>query len=202
MAFTSMRRGGGINGKISGVLVYKKYVRIPDHKRIVSYLTPLSGIRKNDYDHNQSAPLNQVTQELRQILPKNATLVGQKVESDIEWMQLVKGSDFRNSIDLSEIFCGLNQRFGNISYHSLIHEGNVILGANINSANEHDPAKDARISVQLWNKAVGNPQMIPIWQDQLIRTRPQPSPAKLYNGNIEGVCISKFQRHMCRCGMP
>ena len=137
----------------SGQIVFHEMVKIPENKRIESYLTPISGIRAEDYVSGNCRTLDETREMLKQKLPSNSILVGQKIQSDIEWLQLQQGVDFVDYIDLSEIFCGYNSKFGNMSYHSLVHEANVILGANVNPSLEHDAVKDAKYSVQLWQKA-------------------------------------------------
>ena len=61
---------------------------IKPEKKIVSYLTPVSGLRP---------------ELLKRHLPKDAILVGQNSGHDIEWMGLTKGTDFQDSVDTSEV---------------------------------------------------------------------------------------------------
>ena len=99
----------------SANLVYKQYIRMPENTKIWSYLTPLSGIRPTDYSNNRSSLLQEVQKELKSKIPRNAVLVGQRIESDIDWMGLKQGTDFANHVDLAEIFCSYNQKFRNMA---------------------------------------------------------------------------------------
>ena len=75
----------------------------PD-KPIVSYLTPVSGLRASDFsDASNCLDLTSAIELLKQHLPKEAILVGQNICHDIEWMRLTKGTDFQDSVDISEV---------------------------------------------------------------------------------------------------
>ena len=136
-----------------GQVVFHGMIKIPENKKIESYLTPISGIRSKDYVNGNCRTLDETRALLKQKLPTDSILVGQNIQSDIEWLQLEQGLDFEDNIDLSEVFCGYKSKFRKITYHSLVHEANVILGTNVDPSLEHDPAKDAKYSVQLWQKA-------------------------------------------------
>ena len=81
----------------------------PD-KPIVSYLTPLTGLRQSNFS-GSDPDLRSAIGLLKRHLPKEAILVGQNIDHDIEWMQLTKGTDFQESIDLAEIFKGWNSKY-------------------------------------------------------------------------------------------
>ena len=136
-----------------GEIVFYGMVKVPENKRIESYLTPITGIRAEDYAHGNRRTLDETRALLKQKLPPDSILVGQKIQYDVEWLQLLQGVDFVDYIDISEIFCGYDSKFGHMTYHSLVHEANVILGTNVDPSLEHDPVKDAKHSVQLWQKA-------------------------------------------------
>ena len=141
---------------------------------------------------------------MRKLLPANAVLVGQSLQSDIDWLGLQEGVDFARSVDLSEQFKCYNPRFGNTSFFSLQHEAAVLLGAKP-SAGAHDPAQDAQWSVQLYNKFVAPANSATLLKDarqKLLRIRPQPSVAKLLNYQHEGVCMAKFFKEKCICKQP
>ena len=62
-----------------GKTVCVQYIR--PEKRIVSYLTPLSGVRAEDLEGAVS--LEEAVDILKSHLPKDAILVGQRVDTDI-----------------------------------------------------------------------------------------------------------------------
>ena len=97
----------------------------PD-KPVVSYITPLTGLRKGDLDNGDR--LADVIREVKLLLGPNIVLVGQGIVSDIEWLELRKGTDYQDTVDLGNLFKGYNPRFGNYSYHTLRHEANTLLG--------------------------------------------------------------------------
>ena len=182
-----------------GKTVCVQYIR-PEH-RIVSYLTPLSGVRAEDLEGAVS--MEEAIDILKSNLPKDAILVGQNVDSDITWMQLKQGEDFANFVDLSEVFKGYNARYNNYSYHSLLHEARILLNlSDLDTPGEHDPAIDARLSVQLWEKVKSRPDQLQQMRQSLIRNQPKMSAAKRLNFRYEGVCMAKFYPAKCICGMP
>uniref|UniRef100_A0A7S0AJF2 Exonuclease domain-containing protein n=1 Tax=Pyrodinium bahamense TaxID=73915 RepID=A0A7S0AJF2_9DINO len=171
----------------------------PD-KPVVSYLTPITGVTAEDLEHGIS--LEVAIEELKRRLPKDAVLVGQKLDSDITWMQLEPGVDFAESLDLAEIFKGFNVKYGNYSYHSLQHEAQVLLGR-APPEGAHDPAWDAQVSVQLYGLARNaTPEVLAVMQYHLMSVRPVPSIAKRYNYTLDGVCMAKFMPKLCTCGAP
>ena len=94
-------------------------------KPIVSYLTPLTGIRPGDL---RGAPsYEEVVRKVKALLGRDAVLVGQSIKSDIEWMKLEQGKDYSSTVELSDIFEAYNPRYGNYSRFSLAHEANVLL---------------------------------------------------------------------------
>ena len=175
---------------------------IKPEKPIVSYLTPITGLRQSNFS-GSDPDLRSAIGLLKRHLPKEAILVGQKIDHDIEWMQLTKGTDFQESVDLAEVFKGWNSKYNNFAYHSLLHEAQHVLKiSTINASKEHDPAMDVILSVQLWNKVKENPSKLPQYQQLLIRNRPNQSVAKRLDWRYEGVCLSKFKPSKCICGMP
>uniref|UniRef100_A0A7S2AX29 Exonuclease domain-containing protein n=1 Tax=Alexandrium andersonii TaxID=327968 RepID=A0A7S2AX29_9DINO len=181
-----------------GEVLYSTAMR-PDVP-IVSYLTPITGMTARDLEAGVS--FGTAVTEVRRRLPKDAVLVGQKLDSDIAWLQLIPGEDFAVSIDIAEIFRGFNQRYGNFVFHSLQHEAQVLLGKSP-PQDAHDPAWDAQASVELYIKAKGaSPGDLDEMRQLLIRIRPTPSIAKRYNYVLDGVCMAKFMPKLCVCGAP
>ena len=179
----------------------------PEGRKLYSYMTALSGIREGDLVRpcTDGVPLLSFADAqalLRKNLPKEVVLVGQKIQGDVEWMGLVEGVDFAEMVDLSEIFKSYNTSYGNYAYHSLIHQANIVLGDSHDASLEHCPELDARMSIQLWNKVVLSPRVVPRWQMALVQNRPAESVAKRLNWVLEGVCLSKFNKKFCSCGSP
>ena len=176
-----------------------QYIR--PEKRVVSYLTPLSGVRAEDLEGAVS--LEEAIEMLKSHLPKDAILVGQKVDSDITWMQLKQGEDFADFVDLSEVFKGYNVKYKEAQYHSLLHEARILLNLpDLDTAGEHDPAIDARLSVQLWEKVKSRPDQLGEMRQRLIHSRTKMSVKKRLNYQYEGVCLASFYPEKCICGMP
>ena len=186
----------------TGKLVCASLIK-PD-KPIVSYLTPVSGLRASDFsDASNCLDLKSAIELLKQHLPKEAILVGQKIDHDIEWMRLTKGTDFQDSVDISEVFKGWNSKYQHMTYHSLLHEAQHVLKiSTIDPSKEHDPTMDATLSIQLWNKVKEDLSKLPQYQQLLIRNRPRQSVSKRLGWRYEGVCMSKFNPATCICGMP
>ena len=104
------------------VLLSKK---VKPEGRVVSYLTPITGVRKGDLDNGER--LDNVIVEVKALLGHDVTLVGQGVQSDIAWLNLQQGQDYADSVELGEMFKAYNQRYRNFSYFSLSHEANTLI---------------------------------------------------------------------------
>ena len=89
---------------------------------VVSYLTPLTGLRADDGE-----PLDSVLAEVKRILHPDVVLVGQGIKNDVQWLCLREGKDFQSTVDLGELFKTYNPRFRNYSFFSLSHEANLLL---------------------------------------------------------------------------
>jgi len=74
-------------------------------KQIVSYLTALTGLTQEKCEDPKNKEFAEISDLVRLTLPKVAVLVGQSIDHDIEWLGLRVGQDFRESIDLTSIFC-------------------------------------------------------------------------------------------------
>ena len=174
---------------------------MPEEK-IVSYLTPITGVRAGDLDYGKS--LGAVLAQVHALLSPDVTLVGQAVASDIAWLQLVKGVHYKDVIDLSQVFATYNQRYKNMSYFSLQHEADTLLdGVPIIGSGPHDPANDALACIRLHRKyCVESPHLLASAKQQLLRSRPPPSFAKQCNYRYEGVCLAAFYPEKCSCGQP
>ena len=106
-------------------VILKRKVK-PD-KPIVSYLTPLTGVKRGDLDDGNK--LSDVLAEVKALLGPDVILVGQGAKSDIKWLQLEQGKDYNSVVDLGQMFKTYNSRYGNYSYYSLSHEANTLIRA-------------------------------------------------------------------------
>lgn len=80
------------------------YVRPAEDARVVSYLTPLTGLTRDHLYGPQALPLAEALQVLRKWLPRDAVLVGQNIRADVLWLGLAEGADFGSMLDLSALF--------------------------------------------------------------------------------------------------
>lgn len=173
---------------------------IQPSRQIVSYLTPFTGLREGSITSQNAVSLDRAINELKGILPRRAILVGQDPEGDIEWMQLVKGVDFHDMIDLSEVFT--NSR-GMV--FSLRHEARALLGK-VPQSGVHNPSWDARVSMELYHKAAQASQAeMAALREKLTDKKfwpPLPSLARECGYKIDGVCLSMYGADHCSCGRP
>lgn len=165
---------------------------------VVSYLTPLTGITQQMLQ-TYGVPLATALQVLRQHLPSNATLVGQNVQSDVQWLGLVEGQDFAGIVDLQGLYRVWNEQYKSFSVFSQDHLATVLLGMRLEGA-EHNALFDSGKAMRLFHVYTQiryNPQA---WADaceRLMRAPPTQSFAKR-NPTFEGVCMGG--RKTCSCG--
>lgn len=74
----------------------------PD-KDVMSYLTPLTGLTKERVDA-EGVSFEEAMKQVRQMLPKESILVGLNIQKDVEWLDLKRGDDFHEVIDLAFLF--------------------------------------------------------------------------------------------------
>ena len=68
----------------------------------------------------------------------SSVLVGQNILKDVEWLGLVRGTDFADMVDLSALLRCWNSRFNSYSYFSQDHYAGVWLGNARTEADAHD----------------------------------------------------------------
>lgn len=181
-----------------GQVLFKTLIK--PKEKVQSYLTPLTGVTRSDLE--KGIALEEAIEKIKQLLPKDALIVGQSIASDLAWMKLTRGVDYADTVDIAEMFKGFNARYGTYSFHTLQHEALVLLGKRP-SATAHDPAWDAQVSVELYKKATkASPRELNEMRQRLIANRPEPSVVKIHNYNMDGVCMAKFMRKFCTCGKP
>ena len=124
------------------VLLKKK---VKPEKRVVSYLTPITGFREGDLDDGEK--LSDVIAEVKRLLGPDVVLVGQSVKSDIKWLHLQEGIDYARKVELCDMFRAYNRRYGKYFTFSLSHEANTLLHAG--TFNRTQPCSPTTISAQL-----------------------------------------------------
>lgn len=181
-----------------GKAVYQTLIQ--PARPVVSYLTPFTGLRHGDLDGSRAISLQRAIGELKRHLPKSSVLVGQDPQGDADWMQLTKGVDFVGLVNLAEVFRNeRDMRF------SLRHEARVLLGK-VADLRTHDPCWDARMSVELYRIAAdATPKELSAMREKLTSKKfwpPLPSLARECGYEIDGVCLSMYNKDNCSCGKP
>ncbi len=92
---------------------------------VYNYLTTLTGLKPGDLD--DGVPLEDALRDVKAIIGPDVILVGQGIKSDIKWLHLKEGVDYKSFIDLAIMFKTYNPRYGNYSMFSLVHEANTLL---------------------------------------------------------------------------
>ena len=98
---------------------------VDQDKPVVSYLTPVTGLRPGDLDGGVS--LERAVREVKALLGPDVVLVGQGVQGDITWMHLEEGVDFASAVDLGTMFRVYNPRHQRYFYYTLQHEADTLL---------------------------------------------------------------------------
>jgi RNA exonuclease 4 len=169
---------------------------------VVSYITPLTGLTPELLE-SRGIPLEEALAELRRKLPRSATLVGQGIDNDVQWLGLVQGQDFESMVDLASLWCVWNRKFNSMSIFSQEHLAKVLLGEDINGG-AHNAVDDAVKAIKLWklhqqlmqrggNKAVDEAKAS-------LLSIPVSPPFKKRYPAFEGVCMG--DKRACRCGAP
>ena len=96
--------------------------KVKPEKRIVNYLTPLTGLQPGDLDDGER--LSVVLRDVKALLGPDVVVVGQGLKSDIKWLQLEQGKDYHSVVDLAQMF-----KIGDHLYFSLRHEANTLIRA-------------------------------------------------------------------------
>ena len=104
-------------------VLFKKKVKPTEE--VVSYLTPLTGLCAGDLDDGE--PLETVLGEVKGVLGPDVVIVGQGIQSDIAWLKLSEGRDYKSSVDLGALFKAYNPRYNRYNFFSLSHEANTLL---------------------------------------------------------------------------
>lgn len=94
--------------------------------------------------------------QVHALLGPDVILVGQRPQSDIKWLQLLKHVHYSDFHDLSQTFSAFNPKFKNTSFFTLQHEASTLLNMDMSGA--HDPSEDARVSIRLYKKYALGPK--------------------------------------------
>ena len=179
-----------------GTCVLESYIQ--PSTTIVSYFTTLTGITKDKLINAES--FTQVQSKLTTILRSNTKLpilVNSSIGSDIEWMGLKQGVDYKKSVDISEMFKAWNPRYRQMNKFSLQHICKHAINKSTSSL--HDPTHDSKLVVELYNKYKNNPKALEKFKFDIIFERSTPGWGKKNNWLYEGVCLAAFYPEKCTC---
>jgi len=114
-------------------------------RKVVSYLTPLTGLTQ-EACQTRGRTLEEVANLVRSLLPPDAVLVGQSIHHDIDWLGLIKGVDYRDSVDLADVFANRIPRILETASNALKRKkegGEPAEGQKEPDGDPADPASDA-----------------------------------------------------------
>eukprot|EP01086_Lenisia_limosa_P002141 TRINITY_DN1467_c1_g2_i1.p1 TRINITY_DN1467_c1_g2~~TRINITY_DN1467_c1_g2_i1.p1 ORF type:complete len:476 (+),score=108.54 TRINITY_DN1467_c1_g2_i1:158-1585(+) len=184
---------GMVNAKGEQIL----RVVIKPEVEIVSYLTDLTGVTKEDCDAGVSFE-EAIKQVKAKLDPEVTRIVGYSIHSDIEWLQLTQGKDFKDLFNLTEYFMASGHNSKPCIF-SLKHLAVHLLDIPEKSFHKssHDPVEDAKICVDLYA------QFVPTPKDDLQRLQARlmalPTKSATIPVLMEGVCMKKFYKPHCPC---
>lgn len=164
---------------------------------VLSYLTPLTGVRREDAEqHGQSLAL--VVAQVRALLTPHSVIVGQSIMKDVQWLGLREGEDFGSLVDLSTLFRVWNDRLQAFTCFSQDHVAKVWL--NVQNRQSHDALQDAGIAMGLFNayrRVQWDAQQLQCMQTLTLSAPRTPSFAAQH-GSIDDCCLG--HRKTCTCG--
>ena len=173
-----------------------------DEKKIVSCITPLTGIDRGKLQR-EGIPFADAMVLVRRCIPReNSVLVGQNVAKDIEWLQLKEGVDFGAIVDLAGVWRTWNPKFKTFSVFSQDHLIRTLLADKHEMGETHDAIGDAVKSMKLfalWRELHIDPKRLEKEKEKLLEKEPEPSFAKRFP-SYEGVCMGN--RKTCTCNAP
>lgn len=166
---------------------------------IISYLTPFTGLKPGDLDHEGVWTLEEAIEKVKAELPQDAILVGYRPQGDADWMQLKKPQHYADTVNLAMIFQCMDGR-----KRSLEHAAKVLLDKTRKVSTSHDPRWDATVSVALYHLASEAEE--DVMEDMRVQLTtawpPMESLASRLNFQHEGVCLSMHLAKFCTCGRP
>jgi len=178
-------------------IILNLYVR-PTEK-VFSYLPALTGLSEDLL--NSGVTMEEAVAAVIAVLPANATLVGQGILKDAQWMTLEEGKHFGGLMDLAGLWRSFNPKFKNYSYFSLHHKSKCLLG--ILQAEPHNAVTDAIISMRLYHLYRQLERLPPehlAHAHSLLLGSPVSDSFAAKNPLYENVCMG-FKKS-CKCGAP
>ena len=172
-------------------------VRPEEGESVVSYLTPLTGVRREDVEAH-GIPLADAVTQVRALLTPHSIVVGQNILKDMMWLGLQEGRDYGSLIDLAALFRVWNDRLQMFTCFSQDHVAKVWLG--VQDRQCHDALQDAGIAMGLFNtyrRAQWDGPQLQHLQALTLHTQRTPSYSAL-NGSVDGCCLGN--RKTCTCG--
>eukprot|EP00455_Lapot_gusevi_P027790 TRINITY_DN2951_c0_g1_i1.p1 TRINITY_DN2951_c0_g1~~TRINITY_DN2951_c0_g1_i1.p1 ORF type:complete len:219 (+),score=4.98 TRINITY_DN2951_c0_g1_i1:74-730(+) len=164
---------------------------------VFSPMTSITGLTLEEI--NNGVPLDEAIDRLRSICGPDVVFVGQRVSSDINWMQLRQGVDYQSIIDLAEEFRTFNSRFNRYDYASLRQLAYVLLDQNIQEA-AHSPVTDSVVSMRLFNEHAKIPYQLEVAKQKILTMRKSGLIPRYPRAQEADVCSSAFNPNECFCG--
>ena len=84
-------------------------------KNLYDPLTKLTGMTREEIA--SGVPFEEARSELIRIIGSRACLVGQRIQGDIEWMQLQQGVHFSKYVDIAKKFSFFDKKYKHQTYH-------------------------------------------------------------------------------------
>eukprot|EP00959_Pyramimonas_sp_CCMP1952_P283067 5916787-Pyramimonas_sp.AAC.1 len=158
---------------------------------VTSYLTSLTGVTAELLEEH-GMDLAQAVAKLKKHLPYNATLVGQNIGKDVQWLKLREDEDFANMVDLAGLFRVFNEQYQSFTYFGQDHVATVLLGESLDGA-AHNAVTDAIKSMRLFHLYVQMqaPGMEEQWKQAQtnLLSHPIAKSFAVQNPTFEGVCM-------------
>ena len=120
---------------------------------VVSCLTQLTGITPEQLE---AESLDAVRDAITAVMPSDAIIVGQGIDSDIKWIGLEEGQHFKAAFDIGKLFRKKKPAHWGASgsrytYFSLRHVVKCLMGTDIQQA-DHNPIADAEYALRVFDK--------------------------------------------------
>ena len=127
----------------------KANVFVKPEQKIVSYIEPLTSLTAETLDE-YGFPLEKAINIIKSELPTNAVLIGQNISMDLEWLGFKQGEDFREFIDLRDIWRSWHSYYKAYTHYSLTHQAKCILNYGNSDKQKHSASIDAITTMKLF----------------------------------------------------